>query len=63
METTEFEYKGAPTLVMPTRGRLVDGAEYRAAAATNVQDTWRKFGWKPTTDEERAERLAQRRAK
>ena len=61
MQATEFEYKGAPTLVMPSQGRLVDGAEYKPAAATNVQDTWRKFGWKPMTDEERAERLARSR--
>ena len=30
--------------------------EYRDSASTNIADTWRKHGFRPTTDEERAAR-------
>ena len=36
----------APTLVYPER-TLLDGREYTPAAGTDVQATWRKFGWVP----------------
>jgi hypothetical protein len=29
---------------------------YVPAASTSVADTWRRFGWRPTTDAERAGR-------
>jgi len=30
---------------------------YVPATATSVADTWRRFGWQPTTEEERKGRL------
>lgn len=47
--------QSAPTLTMPEQ-TLLQGRNYVPAAGTDVQATWRKFGWKPTTDEERIER-------
>lgn len=47
--------QSAPTLTMPEQ-TLLQGRNYVPAAGTDVQATWRKFGWKPTTDEERATR-------
>jgi len=35
---------------------LDDSFRYVPAAATSVADTWRRFGWCPTTDEERRAR-------
>jgi hypothetical protein len=29
---------------------------YVPAVATSVADTWRRFGWRPTTEEERSSR-------
>jgi hypothetical protein len=39
--------------------RLLDGKPYTHSTATDVRRTWEMFGFKPTTDEDRAE--AQRR--
>jgi hypothetical protein len=42
------------------RMRLLDPRfKYRNAAATNVTDTWKKHGFKPTTEAERAARQKQ----
>lgn len=30
--------------------RLLDGMPYTPAVKTNVQDTWRRFGWKPIAE-------------
>ena len=38
--------QGAPTLKMPEQ-TLLQGREYTPAAGTDVQATWRKFGWVP----------------
>ena len=35
---------------------LDDSFHYVPAAATSVADTWRRFGWRPTTAEERKRR-------
>jgi hypothetical protein len=36
---------------MKPTGRLLDGAEYIPALKTNVQATWRKFGWVPPSEQ------------
>ena len=36
----------APTVVFPEKS-LLDGREYTPAAGTDVQATWRRFGWVP----------------
>lgn len=38
----------------PTHSILDSSFRYVPAATTSVADTWRRFGWRPTTDEERA---------
>ena len=38
--------QSAPTLTMPEQS-LLQGREYIPAAGTDVQATWRKFGWVP----------------
>ena len=43
----------APSIVFPEK-TLLDGYQYTSAAGTDVQSTWRKFGWVPTTEEQRA---------
>ena len=35
---------------------LDESFRYVPAAATSVADTWRRFGWRPTSDEERRAR-------
>lgn len=35
---------------------LDESFRYVPAAATSVADTWRRFGWRPITDEERRAR-------
>ena len=55
MQIDTNQQQTAPTLTMPQQ-TLLQGREYTSAAGTDVQATWRKFGWTPTTDEERAAR-------
>ena len=43
----------------PSRSILDDSFGYVPAVATSVAQTWRRFGWRPTTDEQRK---GQRRA-
>lgn len=40
----------------PSKSILDATFTYTPAAATTVEATWRKFGWKPLSDLERAER-------
>ena len=37
----------------PDRSILDESFPYVSSAATSVAETWRRFGWRPTTDEER----------
>jgi hypothetical protein len=41
----------ASRLVMPTKPLTDPRFEYRNAAATDVQTTWRRFGWQPLSKE------------
>jgi hypothetical protein len=36
-------------IIYPTK-TLAEGCEYTSAAGTNVQLTWRRFGWKPLAE-------------
>lgn len=38
------------SLTFPWKGSLLDGAEYIPSAQTDVQKTWRKFGWVPPSE-------------
>ena len=49
----------APTIVFPSQS-LLEGYQYTPAAGTSVQDTWRRFGWQPTTEEQRAKQQEKR---
>jgi hypothetical protein len=40
----------------PARSILDESFRYVPAAATSVAETWRRFGWRPTTDEDRRTR-------
>jgi hypothetical protein len=40
----------------PTHSILSDSFRYVPAVATSVAETWRRFGWRPTTEEERTKR-------
>lgn len=40
-------------MLKPDRSILDESFRYVPAAATSVAATWRRFGWRPTTDEER----------
>jgi hypothetical protein len=40
----------------PTRSILDDSFRYVPAIATSVAETWRRYGWRPTTEEERTRR-------
>jgi hypothetical protein len=40
----------------PTRSILDHSFRYVPAVATSVMQTWRRFGWQPTTDDERQRR-------
>lgn len=43
-------------MVKPARLILDESFRYVPAVATSVAETWRRFGWRPTTDEERRTR-------
>jgi hypothetical protein len=43
-------------MVKPARLILDESFRYVPAVATSVAETWRRFGWRPTTDEERKTR-------
>ncbi len=43
-------------MTKPTRLILHQSFRYVPAVATSVAETWRRFGWRPTTDEERKSR-------
>lgn len=34
----------------PQGHTLLDGAPYKPSTHTNVQDTWRKYGWTPPSE-------------
>ena len=36
-------------ITYPTK-TLAEGCQYTSAASTNVQLTWRKFGWRPLAE-------------
>ena len=40
----------------PAHSILDDSFRYVPAIATSVAETWRRFGWRPTTEEERQRR-------
>lgn len=42
----------------PSRSILDRSFPYVSSVATSVAGTWRRFGWRPTTDEERSARHA-----
>ena len=39
-------------VTMPTKLLVGGNFEYRNSAMTNVQDTWRRFGWLPREEQE-----------
>ena len=41
----------------PSKSILDKSFAYTAAAATAVENTWRRFGWQPVTEQERKNRL------
>jgi len=43
-------------MIKPARLILDESFRYVPAVATSVAETWRRFGWRPTTDEERKTR-------
>ena len=59
MEKQMSKPQQAPSIVFPAK-TLLDGYEYTSAAGTSVQDTWRRFGWQPTTEEQRAKQQEKR---
>ena len=40
----------------PTPSILDESFRYVPAVATSVAETWRRFGWRPTTEEDRKRR-------
>lgn len=40
----------------PRRSILDESFPYVPSAATSVSETWRRFGWRPVTEEERKRR-------
>ena len=49
--------RGRFPMMKPTQSILDDSFRYVPAVATSVVQTWRRFGWQPTTDDERKRRL------
>lgn len=45
------------------RTTLLQGANYTPAAATDIKDTWRKFGWVPLNEVKKQASRAVSRAK
>jgi hypothetical protein len=45
-------------MMKPSKSILDTSFSYVPAAATAVDKTWRRFGWRPTTEQERLERQA-----
>ena len=43
-------------MTKPTKSILDNSFRSVPAVATSVLQTWRRFGWQPTTDDERARR-------
>jgi hypothetical protein len=43
-------------MMKPTQSILDHSFRYVPAVATSVMQTWRRFGWQPTTDDERQRR-------
>ena len=43
-------------VMKPAHSILDESFKYVPAAATSVRDTWRRHGWRPTTDEDRKRR-------
>ncbi len=43
-------------MMKPTQSILDNSFRYVPAVATSVMQTWRRFGWQPTTDDERKRR-------
>jgi hypothetical protein len=43
-------------MMRPSYSLLHPSFRYVPAVATSVAETWRRFGWRPTTDEERRRR-------
>ncbi len=43
-------------MMRPRYSILDPSFRYVPAAATSVAETWRRFGWRPTTEEERKSR-------
>lgn len=43
-------------MMKPTQSILDHSFRYVPAVATSVMQTWRRFGWQPTTDDERKRR-------
>jgi hypothetical protein len=44
------------TAIKPALSILDESFRYVPAAATSVVETWRRYGWRPTTDEDRKRR-------
>ena len=47
---------GRRSAMRPAHSILDSSFRYVPAAATSVVQTWRRFGWRPTTDDERKRR-------
>ena len=43
-------------MMKPTQSILDHSFRYVPAVATSVMQTWRRFGWQPTTDDDRQRR-------
>jgi hypothetical protein len=46
----------------PTKSILDESFSYIPSTSTSVAETWRRFGWHPLTDEERARQRRQSRS-